>query len=107
MDLSFCCIVQTTVGGEADAEAIARSLLEKRLAACVQIFPVASHYVWKGAMEKSTEWTLAIKARQQDFDAIAQAIRALHSYELPEIVATPIVSGDPAYIRWIGEQTSR
>jgi periplasmic divalent cation tolerance protein len=76
MDLSVCCIVQTTVGGEADAEAIARSLLEKRLAACVQIFPVASHYVWKGAMEKSTEWTL-------------------------------IVSGDPAYIRWIGEQTSR
>jgi periplasmic divalent cation tolerance protein len=107
MDLTPFCIVQTTVGEEAEAETIAQSLLEKRLAACVQIFPITSHYVWKGALKKSGECVLAIKARREDFEAIREAIRALHSYELPEILATPVIAGDAAYFNWIGEQTKR
>ncbi len=107
MDLNAFCIVQTTAGGEAEAEKIAAALLDKSLAACVQIFPVASRYVWKGALETSAEWALAIKARREDFEAIAAAIRAHHSYELPEILATPIIAGDKAYLDWIVEQTKR
>jgi periplasmic divalent cation tolerance protein len=107
MDLSAFCIVQTTSGSEAEAGTIAAALLDRRLAACVQVFPMTSHFIWKGATEKSAEWALAIKARREDFDAIAATIRALHSYELPEIVATPLVAGEAGYLRWIAEQTTR
>jgi uncharacterized protein involved in tolerance to divalent cations len=73
----------------------------------VQIAQVTSHYVWKGALAKETEYLLAAKSRHADFDAIASAIRALHSYELPEIIAVPISAGDPPYLDWARRETER
>lgn len=106
MVLEFC-LVQTTLDDEAKAHEMAAALVRQKLAACVQIAEVTSHYVWKGAAERSTEFLLAAKARRADFDALAAAIRARHTYELPEIVATPIVAGDPAYLDWLRRETER
>jgi periplasmic divalent cation tolerance protein len=106
MDLAFC-IVQTTIDDEARAHDIAAALVTQKLAACVQVAEVTSHYVWKGAAAREREFLLAAKARRGDFEAIAAAIRALHTYELPEIIATPVVAGDPAYLDWLRRETER
>jgi periplasmic divalent cation tolerance protein len=107
MDLGAYCVVLTTTDRESVAEKISQALLEKRLAACVQVHAVASRYIWKGALERNDEWALSIKARAADFDAIAATIRELHTYELPEIVAVPIVAGDAAYLDWMAQATER
>lgn len=107
MDLSGYCVVMTSTDSEAGAERIAQALLEARLAACAQIHPATSRYTWKGAIARAEEWVLSIKARAADFEAIAAAIRALHSYETPEIIALPIVAGDPAYLDWLAQATER
>jgi periplasmic divalent cation tolerance protein len=107
MDLSGFCVVQTTIDDESMAEAIASSLLEEKLAACIQIAAVESRYVWRGALAREKEFLLSIKARSEDFEPIAQRIRALHSYETPEIVALPILAGDAAYLDWATQQTER
>jgi periplasmic divalent cation tolerance protein len=107
MDMSACCVVTTTTDRESVAEKIAQALLDKRLAACVQVHQVNSRYIWKGAVERADEWSLSIKARTEDFDEIATTIRALHTYETPEIVAVPIVAGDPAYLEWLAKAVER
>lgn len=107
MDMSLFCIVQTTIDDEVRAEDIAEALIEGKLAACVQIAPVTSHYVWKDAPAKEKEFLLAAKARAADFDLIVAAIRALHSYETPEIIALPILAGDQAYLDWAQRATER
>ncbi len=107
MDLSGFCVVMTTIDSETGAEKIAQALLERRLAACVQMAPVTSRYIWKGAIERAEEWALSIKARAADFAEVAAAIRSLHSYETPEIIALPIVAGDPAYLHWVRQATGR
>jgi periplasmic divalent cation tolerance protein len=87
-------------------EAIGGMLVERRLAACVQVVgPIASTYRWQGAIERAEEWLCLIKTTRERFDAVADAIRAAHPYETPEIIATPIVAGDAAYLRWLDEQT--
>jgi periplasmic divalent cation tolerance protein len=106
VDLSFC-IVQTTIDDAAKAQTIAAALVAQKLAACVQVAEVLSHYVWKGAPAREKEFLIAAKARRDDFDAVAAAIRSLHSYELPEIIATPILAGDPAYLDWLRRETER
>jgi periplasmic divalent cation tolerance protein len=107
MDLSGYCVVTTTTDRESVAEKIAQALLDRRLAACVQVHPVNSRYVWKGAIERADEWSLSIKARAADFDEVAAAIRALHTYETPEIIALPILAGDAAYMEWLARATER
>ncbi|WP_294533992.1 divalent-cation tolerance protein CutA [uncultured Rhodoblastus sp.] len=107
MDMSACCVVTTTTDRESVAEKIAQALLEKRLAACVQVHQVNSRYVWKGAIERADEWSLSIKARAADFDEIAATIRALHTYETPEIIALPILAGDAAYLEWLAQAVAR
>jgi uncharacterized protein involved in tolerance to divalent cations len=107
MDLSPYCVVTTTTDRESVAEKIAQALLDGRLAACVQVHPVNSRYIWKGAVERADEWSLAIKARTADFDAVAATIRALHTYETPEIIALPILAGDAAYLEWLALSTER
>jgi len=107
VDLSAFCVAQTTIDDEIRANELAAALVTGKLAACVQISEVASHYVWKGAAAREKEFLLAAKIRRADFDAVAAAIRALHSYELPEIIATPIIAGDPAYLDWLRRQTER
>ncbi len=107
MDMSGFCLVQTTIDDETRAEDMAEALVERKLAACVQIAPVKSLYVWKGAPAKEKEYLLSAKARREDFIAIAAAIREMHSYETPEIIALPILAGDPAYLDWALQATER
>jgi len=94
--------VVTTTSREADAERIARTLLERRLAACVQIAgPVTSLYWWKGVLETSEEWLCSIKTGEAQYAALEKAIRKVHPYEVPEIVAIPIVAGSKDYLKWL------
>ena len=98
--------VVTTTEREEDARRIADLLVEKRLAACVQIVgPITSVYRWKGQVESAQEWQCQIKTRQSLLDDLFDAIRAAHPYEVPEIVALPIVAGSQEYLTWLEEQT--
>lgn len=94
--------VMTTTSGKADAERIARTLLEERLAACVQIAgPVTSLYRWKGALETAEEWLCFIKTGADQYAALEKAIRKVHPYEVPEIVALPVTAGSRDYLEWL------
>ena len=96
--------VLTTVGSEAEAERLGAALVERRLAACVQVTgPISSHYRWQGKVEHSTEWMCVAKTEVSRYPEVEAAIRELHSYDEPEIVATPIVAGSKGYLDWIGE----
>ena len=99
------CIVLTTTASEAEANVLARQIVEARLGACVQILPVRSIYRWKGALCSEPEWQLSIKTRQARFEALAQFITAHHAYETPEIVQIPIAAGSAAYLRWVDDET--
>jgi periplasmic divalent cation tolerance protein len=94
--------VSTTVDGKDHAERIAKTLLERRLAACVQIVgPVTSAYWWKGKLEKAEEWICLIKSRMGLYEELETAIREIHTYETPEIVVVPIIAGSSRYLRWL------
>ncbi len=88
-----------------EAEKIARSLVEKRLAACVKMIPGArSFYRWKGEIEDATEFVLLIKSRRDLFGKLKIELGANHSYEVPEILALPVVEGASEYIDWIDKE---
>ena len=94
--------VITTVASRDDALKIAHVLVERRLAACVQIIgPITSTYWWKGKMEEAEEWQCLIKSRQDLFEALEEAIRGVHSYDVPEILAVPIAAGSKDYLTWL------
>jgi periplasmic divalent cation tolerance protein len=96
--------VLTTVGSEEDAERISIALVERRLAACVQtIGPIASRYRWEGKTETAREWQCLAKTEAARYPEVEAAIRELHPYDEPEIVATPIVAGSAGYLTWISE----
>jgi periplasmic divalent cation tolerance protein len=96
--------VTTTTGSTEEAGRIGATLVERRLAACVQVVgPIASHYRWQGTIERSTEWMCVAKTSAARYTELEAAIRELHSYDEPEIVATPIVAGSKGYLEWIGE----
>ena len=96
--------VTTTAGSEEEAERIGAALVERRLAACVQVVgPIASHYRWQGAVERATEWVCVAKTSTVRYAELEAAIRELHSYDEPEIVATPIVAASPGYLEWLGD----
>lgn len=98
--------VTTTVPSKEEADNIARSLLERRLAACVQVAgPVESHYRWKGNLERSAEWLCLIKTRRANYAAVEAAILASHPYEVPEIIACPIETGSEPYLAWLLAET--
>jgi periplasmic divalent cation tolerance protein len=95
-------VVLTTCASGEEAEKIARALVERRLAACVNVLPQArSFYRWKGALEDAAEWLLLIKSKRERFDQLRAALAALHSYEVPEIIALGVVDGSPAYLDWL------
>ena len=99
-------IVLTTAGSPQEAEKIARALVEGRLAACVNIVPqIQSVYRWKDKIEQETEWLLIIKTKTNLFESVADAIKELHSYELPECVMLELSSGSERYLNWIRENT--
>jgi periplasmic divalent cation tolerance protein len=100
-------IVLVTAGSAAEANAIARALVEERLAACVnRIKSIQSIYRWQGNVEESEEELLIIKSTRALFPEVEQRVRELHSYTEPEVIALPIIEGSPTYLRWLGEQVS-
>ena len=99
--------VVTTTDKKEDAERIATCLLEKRLAACVQIAgPITSLYPWKGNMERTQEWQCWIKSKEFLYKEIEKAIKSVHPYEVPEIVAMPIVAGSRESLEWLESEVT-
>jgi len=100
-------IVLSTTGSAAEAHKIAHHLVENQLAACVNIVPnIQSIYRWQGKVESSQEWLLVIKTTAEKFKIVRDAIRELHSYDLPECVAIAIEDGSAQYLEWIGESVA-
>lgn len=98
-------LVLTTAGSAEEARRIASALVERRLAACVNIVPqIESVYRWKDAVQQSAEWLLLIKTTGEAFARVRDAIKELHSYDLPECIAVAIDEGTPEYLRWIGDE---
>jgi periplasmic divalent cation tolerance protein len=97
-------VVLVTASSQQEAEAIAISLVQSQLAACVSLLPIHSIYTWQGKLHQEQEWQLLIKTDLTQFPALATKIRELHSYEVPEIIALPIVAGSQPYLQWISEQ---
>jgi len=99
---SYIIIIITTAGRE-EAETIVQRLLEARLIACANIIgPVSSHFHWSGKMEKAEEYLILMKSRKDLFEKLSETVKALHSYEVPEILALPVVEGSKAYMDWLG-----
>jgi periplasmic divalent cation tolerance protein len=95
-------IVLCTAGSEDEARNIARHLVERQLAACVNLVPqIESVYRWQGKVESSQEWLLVIKSTAERFPAMRDAIRELHSYELPECISLIIEDGSAEYLDWL------
>jgi periplasmic divalent cation tolerance protein len=96
--------VLTTAGSEEEVERISAALVERRLAACVQVLgPIASRYRWQGKIETAREWMCVAKSEADRYPELEAAIRELHSYDEPEIIATPIVAGSRGYLGWVSE----
>jgi periplasmic divalent cation tolerance protein len=100
-------LVVTTYPSDADAEEFARTLIEERLAACVNVLPpMQSVYRWKGEVEAASERQLLIKTKAANVAALEQRVMALHPYDVPEFLVLSIESGSAAYLAWLGESTS-
>ena len=96
--------VQTTTDSRAEAMELARAAVEARLAACGQVAgPVASTYWWNDEIERAEEWFVFLKLPADRYPALAAFLTERHSYDEPEIIATPIVAGSPGYLAWIDE----
>jgi periplasmic divalent cation tolerance protein len=97
--------VFTTLPSREQADEMARQLVEGRLAACVQVLgPLESTYRWQGKLERSQEWLLLIKSTMAAYAKLEEQIRKLHHYEVPEILAVPIASGNAAYFDWVRQE---
>jgi periplasmic divalent cation tolerance protein len=100
-------VALSTVASAADAERIGRALVERRLAACVNVVPgVTSIYAWKGAIAADPELLLVIKTRREKLDEVRGALLELHPYEVPELIALGIEGGHDAYLEWIRDSVS-
>jgi periplasmic divalent cation tolerance protein len=100
-------LVLTTLPGDADAPSFAQALVTERLAACVNVLPsMHSVYRWEGRVERETERQVIIKTTRDRTVALWERVRDLHPFEVPEFIVLPIVDGNDAYLRWIGESTS-
>lgn len=94
--------VVTTTASKEEAEQIARALVTRRLAACVQVAgPISSTYHWQGKLENSQEWLCVVKTLESHYAALEATIRELHSYEVPEILAFKVVAGHRDYLNWL------
>lgn len=101
-------LVLTNLADMASARLLAHALVEQRLAACVNMLPaVQSVYRWNDVVEEAAEVTLLIKTTTARYEALEQAIRALHPYDLPEVIAVPVSAGSPAYLGWIARETRK
>jgi periplasmic divalent cation tolerance protein len=101
-------VVLVTCGSEEEALKIAHSLVEERLAACVNLIsPIRSIYRWEGKIWDEMEWLLIIKTQRQRFEGLRKKVKSLHSYSVPEIIGLPIVEGASSYLKWLSEMTQR
>lgn len=95
-------VVLMTAGSRDEADKIANALVTEMLAACVNVLPgVTSVYRWEGEVQRDQEWLLVAKSTRQVLDDLVRRVQALHSYDLPEVIALPVVGGSEAYLRWV------
>ena len=98
-------VVLMTASSQEEADGIAHALVAEMLAACVNVVPgIASVYRWQGEVQRDTEWLLIAKTRRDVLDALVQRVQALHSYDVPEVIALPLVGGSEAYLRWLDRE---
>ncbi|MEL6911315.1 MAG: divalent-cation tolerance protein CutA [Cyanobacteria bacterium J06629_2] len=95
-------VVLVTVASLSEGQAIATELIKAKLAACVNLFPIDSIYLWQSEINQEREYQLIIKTDLNQFAQLSAKIKTLHSYEVPEIIALPIVNGSQAYLNWLG-----
>jgi periplasmic divalent cation tolerance protein len=100
-------VVLVTASSQAEAEMIANTLVEAKLAACVNLIPIRSIYTWKGEICRDEEWQLVIKTCLQNFSDLEAKVRSLHSYETPEILLLPITAGSRPCLQWLSETCNR
>lgn len=101
-------VILVTASSKEEARKIANKLVSDKLAACVNIIDgVESLFWWEGKVDRASESLLVIKSKKEKLKSIIKAVRSVHSYTVPEIIALPIVSGDKPYLRWIDESLSR
>jgi periplasmic divalent cation tolerance protein len=104
--MSDLMIVLTTMPDDARADELARTLVDERLAACVNVHgPMMSTYRWKGTVERDAERQLVIKTTRARLPALEERLRTLHPYELPELIVLGPEGGSEAYLRWVGDET--
>ncbi len=96
-------VVLVTVPSQQEGEMIAQALIEAKLAACVSLSAINSIYTWGGQVCNDQEWQMLIKTNLSVFPALSEKIQQLHPYEIPEIIALPIVAGSQSYLSWIGD----
>ncbi len=99
------CVMLTTAGSQEEADRLAELLVERKLAACVQIAAITSWYAWQGKVNHEPEYLLLIKTTANLYTAVEAALLANHSYATPEIIQLPIARGLERYLGWIGENT--
>uniref|UniRef100_UPI004056AB4B divalent-cation tolerance protein CutA n=1 Tax=Candidatus Electronema sp. TaxID=2698783 RepID=UPI004056AB4B len=107
MNQDSYCIVITTFSDDKNGTDIITALLDKRLAACVQVMPIQSWYHWRGTICRTSEKLLLIKTLPSLFPQVQEAILAHHAYELPEIIQVPITDGLPGYLKWISKECAQ
>ncbi len=100
-------LITTTTESREHAGEMARTLIDENLAACIEIHTVDSLYRWKGAVCDTVEYVLLIKTRVDLYDQVESRIQALHTYDLPQIIAIPIIAGLPGYLNWIDHETGK
>jgi periplasmic divalent cation tolerance protein len=99
--------VHTTIDSQEGAQKIASAIVSRRLAACVQVSgPITSTYWWQGKMEQAEEWVCTAKTRSELYSQLEQAIREVHTYDVPEILAVNVVAGNTDYLNWVSQETS-
>jgi len=97
--------ISTTLETKEDARTVANEVVGKRLAACAQVIgPITSTYWWEGIVEESEEWLLVIKTQKNLYEKVETAIKNMHFYEVPEILAVPVVAGNPDYLNWLDKE---
>ncbi|MEU7696498.1 divalent-cation tolerance protein CutA [Microbispora hainanensis] len=102
-----CIEVRVTTSSRVGADHLCVVIVRQRLAACAQVIaPISSTYWWGGEVQQAEEWLVLMKTTADRFDDLAACVRELHSYEVPEIVAVPIVQGTPDYLEWIRRETA-
>jgi periplasmic divalent cation tolerance protein len=100
-------LVLSNCGSEEEARRVARALVEARVAACVNIVPgIQSVYHWQGAIQEDSEWMLVIKSTRPMFESLAAELRKSHSYQVPEVLAIPLIAGDQNYLDWMDREIS-